>query len=73
MSVIYVVLPLALVIAAGMVWAFVRSVRKGQFDDLETPAIRMLFDDSPIPRGSVKPGASKKPEPTAPSETSSQA
>ncbi|MFA7330049.1 MAG: cbb3-type cytochrome oxidase assembly protein CcoS [Candidatus Delongbacteria bacterium] len=50
MSVIYVVLPLALVIAAGMVWAFVRSVRKGQFDDLETPAIRMLFEDSPVQR-----------------------
>lgn len=48
MSVIYVVLPLALVIAAGMVWAFVRSVRKGQFDDLDTPAIRMLFEDSPV-------------------------
>jgi len=45
MSVIYVVLPLALFIAAGMVWAFVRSVRKGQFDDLETPAMRMLFED----------------------------
>jgi len=48
MSVIYVVLPLALIIAAGMVWAFVRSVRKGQFDDLDTPAIRMLFEDSPV-------------------------
>jgi cbb3-type cytochrome oxidase maturation protein len=47
MSVLYLVLPLALLIAAGMVWAFVRSVRRGQLDDLETPALRMLFDDPP--------------------------
>jgi len=70
MSVIYVVLPLALVIAAGMVWAFVRSVRKGQFDDLDTPAIRMLFEDTPVgPRppageGTAKPtGEEGKPAP----------
>jgi len=58
MSVIYVVLPLALVIAAAMVWAFMRSVRRGQFDDLETPALRILFDDMP-----VKPKAPEAPAP----------
>ena len=46
MSVLYLVLPLALVIAAVAVWAFVWSVRGGQFDDLDTPAIRMLHDDA---------------------------
>lgn len=54
MSVIYVVLPLALLIAAGMVWAFVRSVRKGQFDDLETPAMRMLFEDTVARNGNAE-------------------
>jgi cbb3-type cytochrome oxidase maturation protein len=49
-SVIYLVLPLALLIAAGMIWAFMRSVRRGQFDDLDTPALRMLFDDHPARR-----------------------
>jgi cbb3-type cytochrome oxidase maturation protein len=67
MSVIYVVLPLALIIAAGMVWAFVRSVRKGQFDDLDTPAIRMLFDDPPArPRPPADPASAdsgKDPDP----------
>ena len=42
MSVIYVVLPLAAVMAAAGVAAFIWSVRRGQFDDLDTPAIRIL-------------------------------
>lgn len=45
MSVLYVVLPLALVIVAAAVVAFVWSARSGQFDDLDTPAVRMLHDD----------------------------
>jgi cbb3-type cytochrome oxidase maturation protein len=45
MSVIFVVLPLALLVVAAAVLAFVWSVRRGQFDDLETPAARMVHDD----------------------------
>ncbi|MEM7228665.1 MAG: cbb3-type cytochrome oxidase assembly protein CcoS [Planctomycetota bacterium] len=45
MSVIYVVLPVALVIAAVAVGAFIWAARRGQFDDLDTPALRMLEDD----------------------------
>ncbi len=31
----------------GLVWlgAYLWSVNSGQFDDLETPAVRILFDD----------------------------
>jgi cbb3-type cytochrome oxidase maturation protein len=47
MSVIYVLLPLAFALGTGAVWAFVRATRAGQFDDLETPAHRMLHDDEP--------------------------
>lgn len=46
MSVLYIVLPLALVIVAGAVFAFIWSARSGQMDDLETPAVRMLHDDT---------------------------
>jgi cbb3-type cytochrome oxidase maturation protein len=42
---LYVILPLALIVAAGAVAAFVWSVRSGQLDDLETPQRRMLHDD----------------------------
>ncbi|MCP3903914.1 MAG: cbb3-type cytochrome oxidase assembly protein CcoS [Planctomycetes bacterium] len=45
MSVIYVVFPLALVIAGIAVAAFLWAVRSGQMDDLETPAMRILHDD----------------------------
>jgi cbb3-type cytochrome oxidase maturation protein len=45
MSVIFVVLPLALLIVAAAVWAFVWATRRGQYDDLETPAIRAVQDD----------------------------
>ncbi len=45
MSVLYIALPIALVLALIAVVAFVLQVRNGQFDDLETPPRRMLFDD----------------------------
>jgi len=42
---IFVLLPLALLIAAIAVGFFIWAARTGQFDDLETPAVRMLFED----------------------------
>ena len=45
MSVVYVLLPVATALAIAGVAAFIWAVRCGQFDDLETPAIRMLHDD----------------------------
>ncbi len=45
MSVLYLVVPMAMVIVAGAVWAYVWAARSGQMDDLHTPAIRMLHDD----------------------------
>lgn len=45
MSVIYVLLPLATLLAAAALIAFIRAVRSGQFDDLDTPAVRILHDD----------------------------
>ena len=45
MSVIFLVLPLALLIVAVAVAAFVWATKRGQFDDLETPAIRAVHDD----------------------------
>jgi len=48
MSVIMIMLPLALLLAGLFVWAFIRSVSSGQYDDLDTPPIRAVFDDEPI-------------------------
>lgn len=45
MSVIYIVLPLALVLAAAAVSAFVWTALTGQLDDLDGPAMRVAHDD----------------------------
>jgi cbb3-type cytochrome oxidase maturation protein len=53
-SVLFLILPLALCIVLAAVVAFVWAARRGQFDDLETPALRMLHDDD-APRRSLPP------------------
>jgi cbb3-type cytochrome oxidase maturation protein len=45
MTILYLILPLALLLAAGAVAAFAWTVRSGQLDDVDTPPRRILFDD----------------------------
>jgi len=45
MSVLYIALPVAILLAAAAVVAFIWAVRGEQFDDLDTPAYRVLHDD----------------------------
>lgn len=47
MSVLYVALPIAILMGASAAAACVWSIRRGQFDDLETPPLRMLIDEDP--------------------------
>lgn len=49
MSVLFLVVPLALLVVGTAVAAWVWSARSGQFDDLDTPAVRMLHDDAGEP------------------------
>lgn len=63
MSVLYIALPVALVVAAIAIIAFVVQVNSGQYDDLETPAHRMLVDDEAV-------GPSKKRKQEVAAETS---
>ena len=51
MSVLYILVPLALVIVFVAIAAYVWAARHGQFDDTETPAIRMLHDDEEVRTG----------------------
>jgi cbb3-type cytochrome oxidase maturation protein len=53
MSVIYVALPIAVLLGGAALVACVFCIRGGQYDDLETPAVRMLIDE--------KTGASRAP------------
>lgn len=60
MSVIYLLLPVALIIVAAAVGAFVWATRRGQYDDLDTPALRMLHDDAPVPREEPEPPGAER-------------
>jgi cbb3-type cytochrome oxidase maturation protein len=54
-SVLFLVLPLALVVVAAAVAAFVWASNRGQFDDLHTPAVRMLHEDTSDARACAPP------------------
>lgn len=45
MSILYLLIPLSLVLLGFAIWAFFWAVKSGQFDDLEGPAHRILFDE----------------------------
>lgn len=45
MTVLYVLVPLATLAVAAALLAFRWAVRSGQFDDLETPPMRAVFDE----------------------------
>ncbi len=44
MEMVYILLPLSLLLALGGFVAYLWAVRSGQFEDLDSPALRMLFD-----------------------------
>jgi len=69
---IFVLLPLALLIAGIALALFVWAAKSGQFDDLETPAVRMLFDDEPAPAAPrpASGGPASPPNPNPPETTS---
>jgi len=53
MKILLLMVPISLVLLALAIWAFVWAVRRGQFDDLDTPALDILVDDdNPRPRQS---------------------
>ncbi len=54
MNILYVLIPLALLILGAAVWAFFWAVGSGQFDDLDTPAMRILLDDDTTPAEDVR-------------------
>lgn len=45
MSVIYVLLAISITVAVIFFVAFILSVKNGQYDDVYTPSVRMLFED----------------------------
>ncbi|HAB18373.1 MAG TPA: cbb3-type cytochrome oxidase assembly protein CcoS [Verrucomicrobiota bacterium] len=46
MSVVLLLIPLSIVIAAGFLSAFFWAVRSGQYEDTSTPSLRVLTDET---------------------------
>lgn len=57
MEVVLVLIGFSLAVATGFLVAFIWALRHGQFDDLTTPAIRMLFES-----GTAKKKSSRSQE-----------
>ena len=45
MSALFILITISLVVAASFLFAFIWSVKNGQYDDDYTPSVRMLFED----------------------------
>jgi cbb3-type cytochrome oxidase maturation protein len=58
MSVMFILLPVALLFAATALAVFLWAVRAGQFDDLDTPPLRMLVEEDEPGVGEVRPAGS---------------
>jgi cbb3-type cytochrome oxidase maturation protein len=49
MSMLYVLIPLALMLLAVAAWALIWAIRSGQFDDLESHGWSVVLDDDQRP------------------------
>ncbi len=61
MSIIYLLLSVSVLVAVGFFIAFIISVKKGQYDDVYTPSVRMLFEDELVNEKETSITNSEKP------------
>lgn len=59
MSALVILIPVSLVLLGIAVGAFFWAVNRGQFDDLDTPPLRILEDD---PEPGIPDGENRKPD-----------
>ena len=64
MSVILLLIPLSIVMAACFLGAFIWAVRSGQYEDTCTPSMRLLLDE--------EAPSSRRPQSIAPTEKSQE-
>lgn len=60
MEVIILLIAISLVLALAFLGIFILAVRRGQFEDEYTPAVRMLFDNETAVDNTSKEGKQKK-------------
>ena len=60
MSVIFLLIPLSILLAAGFLGGFIWAVRSGQYQDTCTPSLRVLTEDR-VPPPASSESSSEKP------------
>ena len=70
MSMLYVLIPLAVVLLGFAVWALVWAIRTGQFDDLESHAWSVVLDDDQRPPPDPAEESEQEPETDSSKENS---
>jgi cbb3-type cytochrome oxidase maturation protein len=66
MSIIYILIPLAIIIVALAIGIFFWAVKSNQFEDLERHGYSILFDDD------IKSDSTKKPQTSQPQDATEQ-
>lgn len=61
MSILFILIPLSLVLLAIAAAAFIWAVNDGQFDDLETPALRILLEHDDAAPAATGPEEKQRP------------
>ena len=64
MSMLYVLIPLAILLLAVAVWALLWAIKSGQFDDLESHGWSVVLDDDQKPPPLADDEVSDKSEET---------
>ncbi|ARN78861.1 cytochrome oxidase maturation protein, cbb3-type [Nonlabens spongiae] len=54
MEIIYMLLAISVCVAIVFFVAFIITVKRGQYDDVYTPSVRMLFDDELVKNESTQ-------------------
>ena len=62
MNILLALIPISLILLGIAVAAFIWAVKRGQFDDMDTPALDILRDDPNDPRPNDAPA---QPEPAS--------
>lgn len=65
MEIVILLVPLAFLFLTVAIIAFVWAMRRGQFDDMDSPSWRIIFDDREDRRGSDntdKPSSTDDPD-----------
>ena len=65
MEILYILVPIALVFVFIAIKVLFWAIKNGQYDDLDTEANRILFDDQPLKKKSRAPSSTVNKKPSA--------